>query len=547
LKGPGFLSLFLFIATPLFSTEIFTKGINLTEWFQEPAVRSIQANKYTKKDFEDIKSLGCDVIRLPINLHAMTGGAPDYIIDPMLFKFLDRAVDICEELNISLILDNHSDSDKMTDPSVGDILSKIWTQIAGHYKSRGSLLYYEILNEPHGISPAAWGMIEKNVINKIRQIDKKHTIIAGGAGWNDIDSLSKLPDFDDDNIIYTFHFYDPMLFTHQGAAWLKPPQTSLKGIPYPYDKKRMPPCPSDLLNTWVQKKLSMEYPSEANNGALEKTILKAVDFRAKTGKIVYCGEFGVLNKNAQDGDRFYWYDSVRKILEKYSIPRTSWDYRSSFGLFKKDSDEVFDYDLDIPIVMALGLNPPSFNELKIKPETNGFYIFDNYPAPGLAVASYTINGSIGLYDTESPENGKYSIDMDNLDRYDRLNFSFKPAKDLSELLERKCSVVIKLKLKPGFKNVDIRFLSVRKDDPVSRPWRIRYTLDDKTLKKSGDWQTVYVGLDKFTEQGAWKDKWYNPEGLFDWRSITGFEVVSENEKWQNTGLLIAQISLSLIE
>lgn len=535
MKSFGFLSLFLFIAIPLFSSEIFTKGINLTEWFQEPSVKSIQFNKYTKKDFEDIKSLGCDVIRLPLNLHAMTGGAPDYKIDPMLFKFLDRAVDICEELNISLILDNHSDSDKNTDPSVEDILTKIWTQTALHYEGRGSFLYYEILNEPHGISPAAWGIIEKNVINRIRQIDKKHTIIAGGADWNDIDSLSKLPDFGDDNIVYTFHFYDPLLFTHQGAGWVNPPLTSLKGVPYPYDKARMPPCPADLVNTWVRKRLSIDYPAEANNGALEKTILKAVDFRAKTGKTVYCGEFGVLNKNAQDGDRFYWYDSVRKILEKYSIPRTSWDYRSSFGLFKKDSDEVFDYDLDIPVVVALDLKPPSFKELIIKPETNGFYIFDNYPAPGLVVTSHTISGSIGLYDT---------INMDNLDRYSRLDFSFKPAKDLSELLERKFSLVIKLKLKPGFKNVDIRFLSVRKDDPLSRPWRIRYTLDDKTLNSGGGWQTVSVGLDKFTEQGAWKDKWYDPEGLFDWRSITGFEVVAENEKWQDTGLIIARIGFS---
>ena len=45
----------------------FTKGVNLTNWFQVNEVGQIQINKYTKKDFEQLKSLGCDVIRLPIH------------------------------------------------------------------------------------------------------------------------------------------------------------------------------------------------------------------------------------------------------------------------------------------------------------------------------------------------------------------------------------------------------------------------------------------------------------------------------------------------
>ena len=45
----------------------FTKGVNLTNWFQVNEVEQIHINKYTKKDFEQLKSLGCDVIRLPIH------------------------------------------------------------------------------------------------------------------------------------------------------------------------------------------------------------------------------------------------------------------------------------------------------------------------------------------------------------------------------------------------------------------------------------------------------------------------------------------------
>jgi endoglucanase len=54
----------------------FSRGVNLTNWFQAGNAGEIQFSKYTKQDFENIKSLGCDVVRLPINLHFMTDGAP---------------------------------------------------------------------------------------------------------------------------------------------------------------------------------------------------------------------------------------------------------------------------------------------------------------------------------------------------------------------------------------------------------------------------------------------------------------------------------------
>jgi len=86
----------------------FNRGVNLTGWFQVSNVEQIQFTRYTKLDFEQIESLGCDVIRLPINLHYMTGGAPDYIFEPLFYSFLDEVVKWAGEVDIHLILDNHS-------------------------------------------------------------------------------------------------------------------------------------------------------------------------------------------------------------------------------------------------------------------------------------------------------------------------------------------------------------------------------------------------------------------------------------------------------
>ena len=202
-------------------TEVpFHRGVNLTSWLQVGSARQIQFTMFTKQDIVNIKSLGCDVIRLPINLHFMTGGAPDYTVDPLFFYFLDQIVDWCEELEIHLILDNHTfDVTANTDPNVDKVLVPVWSQMAEHYQGRSTYLCYEILNEPHGIADARWGQIQQQVIIAIRAVDRVHTIVVTGAGWGSYNNLKFLPIYRDNNLIYSFHFYDPFMFTHQGASW----------------------------------------------------------------------------------------------------------------------------------------------------------------------------------------------------------------------------------------------------------------------------------------------------------------------------------------
>ena len=145
-------------------------------------MRQIQFTKFTKQDFINIKRLICDVIRLPINLHHMTSGLPNYIIDPLFFYFLDQIIDWAEELELHLILDNHTfDPAESKNPGIVYALIPVWTQIAQRYKDRSTYLYYEVLNEPHGISDVKWNEIQQEVVEAIREVDRKHTIIVGPA------------------------------------------------------------------------------------------------------------------------------------------------------------------------------------------------------------------------------------------------------------------------------------------------------------------------------------------------------------------------------
>jgi len=54
------------------------------------------------------------------------------------------------------------------------------------------------------------------------------SILATGVQWSNLDTLLELKPLKDHNIIYNFHFYEPHIFTHQGASWIpedkEPPQ-----------------------------------------------------------------------------------------------------------------------------------------------------------------------------------------------------------------------------------------------------------------------------------------------------------------------------------
>ncbi len=511
------------------STDVpFKRGVNLTNWLQASNVREIQFTKFTKQDFIHIKSLVCDVIRLPINLHSMTSDKPDYVIDPLLFYFLDQIIDWAEELELHLILDNHSfDSGTDTNSGIIEVLVPVWTQIAQRYKDRSTYLYYEVLNEPHGISDAKWNTIQQEVVKAIRKIDRTHTIIVGPAGWNSYNHLKDMPVRADNNLIYTFHFYDPFMFTHQGAGWINPPMTALAGVPFPYDADLMPPCPAELEGTWIADRL----PNYQDEGTIEhvKALMDiAADFQAARNVPLFCGEFGVYMPNSDETDRVYWYGVVREYLEEKGIAWTIWDYTEGFGLFEREGHDIFDYDLNIPLVEALGLNVPPQYEFISTPDVNGFDIYLDSIGPNIVESSWMNQGLLDYYSQDNPASGDFCIHWTGVDQYNSISFRFSPPKDLSVLLDQDFAIEFWTRCNDPDAEIDIRFVDTKTGQRNDHPWRVRYTIDRNIAVWDDEWNLLHIPLSEFSEHGSWDDGWYNPIGAYDWAATERFEIVSEH-------------------
>ena len=505
----------------------FTKGVNLTNWFQVNEVGQIQINKYTKKDFEQLKSLGCDVIRLPIHLHSHTSGQPNFEVNPLLFEFLDEIVTWAEDLNMHIILDNHTfDPSGFTPLTIDLPLLKIWPQIAQHFNGKYKNIYFEILNEPNGITDAAWNQIQGKVVTAIRQVNKEHTIIVGPANWNNYQNLKSMPVYEDKNLIYTFHFYEPFLFTHQGASWTTPSMSSLKDVPFPYQKSKMPGFPNQLKGTWVESAFN-DYGRIGHIDYVKEQLSIAVKFAKERNVPIFCGEFGVFASASPEVDRTFWFEYIRKELESQKISWTIWDYHGSFGLFENGTNGLFDFDLNIPLLKALGLNVPPQSNYEKKPLDNEKWLYRERLSSELKESSYGA-GLINYYSKDNSFAGKYAISWKNPKQYDAIGWEFHPEVDASLMVQQNFVLSFYVKGNIIGKSIDVRFLD-SKTGPGDRPWRITYRLDDKIVKWDNSWQLIQIPLSKFKEQGAWdENKWHNPEGKFDWTSVNRIEFVAES-------------------
>src|ERR1700758_3904223 len=203
-------------------------GINLSEWFAQV----YDSKGYTKEHFESwttasdialIKSAGFDHVRLSVNPQPMMdashrrGGSEEY------FGYLDAAMKMILDAGLAVQLDMHPDSDFKARLKENDFVERFadfWRTVAQHYASWDSeRVFFDILNEPEMSDPYRWYGVQSKLAAAIRQGAPAHTILAAGANWSDDTDMVFLDPLRDSNVIYVFHFYDPHIFTHQGATW----------------------------------------------------------------------------------------------------------------------------------------------------------------------------------------------------------------------------------------------------------------------------------------------------------------------------------------
>ncbi len=337
-------------------------GINASEWFAQSAgdYSAARTNRYTDaQDIALMAKLGFDHVRLSIDavpLEQWPLGREGLNTDFM--ARLDRAVDTMLADGLAVEIDLHpEDSFKQqlrTSDDAVDRLTLLWRQLARHYATRDpERVFFEVLNEPEVNDPYRWAGIQARLAAAIRDAAPRHTIIATGPNYSGIADLLTLHPLSDGNVIYTFHFYNPTEFTHQGASWGPAWWIYTHRISYPATESSM-------------QELLKQVPDAANRYQLESywldhwdahRIRLLIDEAAAWGREnhvpLICNEFGAYREYSDPTSRANYIHDVRTALEDDGIGWAMWDYRGGFGVvWKEDSQPA---RVDEKVVEALGL------------------------------------------------------------------------------------------------------------------------------------------------------------------------------------------------
>lgn len=506
----------------------FTKGVNLTLWFEawNPGVPNLRL--YDKSDFENIKALGCDVIRLPIHFDMFLEDKETGKVKDIIFEYLDKACDWAEELGIYLIIDDHSFNGLKNYPVytvVEDHLLKTWPQIAEHFKERSDYIIYEILNEPQ-IGQSEWYITQLKALKAIRQIDKKHTVVVTGADWGSIAALTSMVPYQDKNLIYTYHFYDPYRFTHQSADWADLPTASLEDLPFPYDADRMPKLRGQAKK--LENELNTSYVKSGTVEGLRATMQKVADFGKEKNVPLWCGEMGVHNVAAPEADRNFWYKAVNDILAEFDIPYCVWGYNGTFGLFNKGSQEIYPNDLNMEIVKGLGMNVPEITEGQGSGQRSKYVIYDDFGGRGITFNSWMCTSATFDCDSDKAE-GSLSIKWTEAQQYGAISADLTQV-DLSSIADAGDKAVFSfyVKFTDPSQGFQIRFVD-NDGGENSKPWRLAWDVKSSNMKLN-EWNKIEVPVTQMIDSGAWSNrlqKWYESEGLFNWKYVNQLEIASE--------------------
>ena len=340
-------------------------GINLSGWFAQVGdpkgyTREHFISHTTPRDIALIKAMGFDHVRLSINPQPMFRAGQADAIPREYLDYLDDAVHTVLSNGLAVILDMHPETDfknrlAKDDPFV-EQFGNFWRAFAKHYAtSDPNLVFFEILNEPELQDRYRWAGVQIKLAAAIREGAPRHTIIASGARWSADDELLFLEPLPDPNVIYTFHFYEPHIFTHQGATWGVDFWHFEHGLVYPSTPESAERVAA-LVPEAANRLYVIRYGFERwDSGRIEAEVAQVGEWARRHEVPVICDEFGVYRKYADTGSRAAWLTDVRTSLERHGMGWTMWDYSGGFGVVTKTDEGPVP---DGPTLRALGLKMP---------------------------------------------------------------------------------------------------------------------------------------------------------------------------------------------
>ncbi|KMQ51939.1 Endo-1,4-beta-glucanase [Chitinispirillum alkaliphilum] len=330
-----------------------TKGVNLTNWLEvdvpftgEYVYDGARIDKFASQGFKGIR-LPIDLDKWVINRDDVIAGTEPFTLDSTLFEIIDSLLLWTNRNNMSLTIDYHQydgslNRNTVIDPGYRAMAANCWKAVAYFCATIDrDDIFFELTNEPgiyDDVPNDQWRILAQEMLDSIRKVNTRHTVIYGESRWYDIEVLVQNTPFapDDGNIIYAFHFYEPFIFTHQGASWAEGLEHS-KNTHFPYSKDSWSTelshfGISDAAPQWVKSQFQ-EYYRHGNKNAMMNKIIPAKNWAIEHNVAIICNEFGAYQVQADQNSLVNYFTAIIDIFSELDIPWAVW-----FGTFDNNND-----------------------------------------------------------------------------------------------------------------------------------------------------------------------------------------------------------------
>ncbi len=340
----------------------FSHGVNLSHWFAQ-SVNGYDpahlAHFVSDADLKAIKAAGLDHVRLSVAPGVLFTAGRTNEFNVQVLNSLMSALDRIQAEGLSVVLDLHPvGSEKaslLTEPTE-NVLVVEWAAIAQQLADQSpDTLAFEVLNEPDPAKGENWWSLQGRVLASIRNVDKHRIVIVNGGGWSGIDDLITNQPYDDPHVVYTIHYYAPILFTHQGANWSWNIAERIAALGWPQAREQADIAAGAATHDqeaegFVRDQITS---GQFTSHWMDEQFDRLTEWQKKYHAVsIYVGEFGVYAKNSPSDARLRWISAVREGCEKRGWGWALWDNSVSFGFADvRDGKQV----IDISMLRSLGM------------------------------------------------------------------------------------------------------------------------------------------------------------------------------------------------
>ena len=291
-------------------------------------------------DFKRVRAAGFDHVRLPVRFSGHASAESPFTIDPGFLERVDWAVGQALAHDLAVIVDLHHYEELMKEPDANAArFVSLWRQIAEHYRNAPEAVCFELLNEPHDkLTADKWNALMSEALAAVRATNPTRQVVIEGVDWASAKNLrDTLHVPDDPALVGSFHMYQPILFTHQGAPWM-PPEFQTTGVRFPGPPSSpLTPASGAQSVAWARTWFDgyNRDPSATNPSGpatVSEQIEMARTFATAHHLPVYMGEFGAIDR-ADMASRVAWIEMTRRTAETAGFGWAYWDDGAGFRAY----------------------------------------------------------------------------------------------------------------------------------------------------------------------------------------------------------------------